>query len=139
MIEAPDILRRLRALVERGSPVVSLFDRSLVSRSRALELIDMLFESFPEELELARDVLERREQVLEDARQQAGEIVDDAVRRAERLVDADSITLEAQKRADEIRSEADEYVAQRLEALEGEIVRILEEVRAGIKAVRGHQ
>jgi vacuolar-type H+-ATPase subunit H len=137
MIESPDIVKRLQALVESGSAFFSLFDRSLVPRTRVLELLEMLQESLPAEFEQAREIVGQRDQVLEEARRLAGEIVDEAVRRAERLVDADLITTEARKRAREIMSESDEYVTGRLVQLEGELDRLLAEVRAGIEATGG--
>jgi len=136
MIESPDIIERLRALVESGGAFMALFDRSMVQRSRALELIEVLLESLPEELEQARSILERQDQILEEARQQAGEIVDDAVKRAERLVDADSITRRARERSDEIMDDSDRYVAERLESLEHELNTLLSEVRAGIESMQ---
>ena len=57
--------------------------------------------------------------------------------RAEKLVDADAVTVEAKKRAKEIMEDSDKYVAERLLALEGELERLLDEVRAGIRATGG--
>ena len=112
-----------------------MFDRAMVSRSRALELIDMLIEALPEEIGQAKELLERREELLEEAHQQAGDIVDEAVRKAERLVDADAITAGAREQADRLKAQADGYTAERLEQLERELVRLREEVRAGIRAL----
>jgi len=137
MIESPDVLARLRDLLERGGAILGTFDRSIVSRSRALELIDILIESLPDEIDQAREIMKDAEEILEKARRQAGEIVDDAVRKAERLVDADVISVDAGKRAEELMGDADDYVARRLQDLEEELARLLSEVRAGIKAVGG--
>ncbi len=135
MIESPDIIERLKILIEAGGGFMALFDKALVSRSRALELIEVLEESLPEEMDMAKDVLERQEEILEQARQQAGEIVDEAVRKAEKLVDADVITAEAREVAESIRADSDTYVGDRLVQLEVELSRILSEVRAGIRSM----
>ena len=135
MIESPDIISRLRKLVEDGGGFFSLFDRALVSRSRMLELFDMLQESLPSELDLAAEVLSDKEKVLEKAVEEAGQVIDEAVARAEKLVDIDAITLEARKKADEIAQETDQYVMEHLTKFESELVKILNEVRAGIKSV----
>ncbi len=135
MIESPDILARLRDLISRGGGILGVFDRSVVSRSRALELIDLLMESLPEEMEQARELIERREEIIEEARQHAGDIVDDAVRQAEHLVDADEVTRGAKQRAVVLRGEADAYVRDRLARLEIELERLLEEVRAGMETM----
>ncbi len=137
MIESPDILERLRDLVDEGGKLLGFIDRSVVSRSRAVELLEMLTESLPVEMEQARDLIERREEVLEDARRQAGDIVDEAVRQAERLVDADQITGLARQRASEVGSEADVYVKSKLVSLEMELESLLDEVRKGINSVSG--
>ncbi|HEX9746316.1 MAG TPA: hypothetical protein VGB30_12895 [bacterium] len=133
MIESPDILERLRSLVIKGGQFTGMFDRSVISQSRALELIDMLIESLPVEIEQARDITADREKIFEAARTEAGEIIDNAVRKAEKLVDADAITEGARNRAEEILDQADDYVSDRLSGLEEELMELLKEVRAGIK------
>jgi hypothetical protein len=137
MIESPDILFQLKEMVNRGSGFFGTFDKTLLPRSKSLELIDMLIESLPVEIEQARKIVAEREDVLDKARKQAGEIIDEAVRRAEKMVDADAITLEARKRSKELMIETDEYISLRLQDLEEELARIQKEVRAGIRAV-GH-
>jgi vacuolar-type H+-ATPase subunit H len=137
MIESPDIVERLKKLIEDGSGFFSLFDRTLVPRTRAMELIEVLLESLPAEIEQAREIVGKRDEVIEDAKRQAGEIVDEAVGKAEKLVDADVISVEARKRSKEILEDSDRYVAERLLALEEELERLLDEVRAGIRATGG--
>jgi len=137
MIETPDILRRLKALIESGGSFTALFDRALISRSRALELVEVLMESLPEELEQANSIIERQDQIIEEAERKAGGIVDDAVIRAEKLVDTDIITREAKARASEIQDDADNYVLGKLEGLEDEIAELLKEVRSGVRALGG--
>jgi len=135
MIEAPDILERLRNLIARGGRLLGIMDRSIVSQSRALELIDMLVESLPLEMTQAREIQEKREEILEDAKNQAGDIIDDAVRKAEKLVDADAITIGAKKRAEEMKMETEAYIRERLAGLEAEIENLLEEVRNGLDSL----
>jgi hypothetical protein len=135
MLDAPDNLARLRDLVERGSGFMGIFGRSAVPKMRALELIDALIESLPEEMDQAREMVLEREELLEKARRQAGAIIDEAVRKAERLVDADAITVEARKKSQEMEVETDKYISTRLQDLELELLRLLKEVRAGIRAV----
>ncbi|MCX6646572.1 MAG: hypothetical protein NTY09_09465 [bacterium] len=81
MIESPDLIQRLKKLVDEGSSFWDLFDRALISRSRAIELIHMLSESLPVEMEQAREIVGFRDKIIEEARQKAGEIVDGAVYR----------------------------------------------------------
>jgi vacuolar-type H+-ATPase subunit H len=135
MIESPDIIERLRKLIEDGSNFWGYFDRSLVQRNRALEMIEMLTESLPVEVNQARDLVGRNEELIEEARRKAGEIVDEAVMRAEGLVDADNITIEAGRLSEKIREDTDQYINERLSRLEEELTRLLAEVRGGIRAV----
>jgi hypothetical protein len=135
MIESPDHLAQLRDLVDSGGSILGAFDRSIVPRSRALELIDLLIESLPDEMDQAGKIVAEREDILDKARKQAGEIIDDAVRRAEKLVDTDAITIEARKRSKDLMAETDEYIGVRLRDLEDELGRLAREVRAGIKVV----
>ena len=134
MLDSPDNLARLRELVERGSGFMGIFGRSVVLKARALELIDAIIESLPEEMDLAREMVLAKEELLEKARRQAGGIIDEAVRKAERLVDADAISAEAGKKARELETETDQYVSNRLQDLEQEVLRLLKEIRAGIRA-----
>jgi len=135
MIESPDLIQRLKKLVDEGSSFWELFDRALISRSRAIELIEMLSESLPVEVDQAKEIVEFRNKILEEAHQKAGEIVDGAVRKAEKLVGADKITIEARLAATEIKHDTDKYVGERLVQLEDELTRLLTEVRAGIRSV----
>jgi hypothetical protein len=137
MIELPQKLEQLKSLIEEGGAFMSLFDRAMVQRSKLLQAIGEIIESVPIEIDQANEILKGRETIIEEAKQQAGEIVDEAVRRAERLVDADAITSEARKRARELQKETDEYVMIRLEQLEDELSRLLEEARGGILALGG--
>ena len=135
MIESPDLIQKLKKLVDEGSSFWELFDRALISRSKVIELIEMLSESLPVEMEQAREIVGFRDKILEEARQKAGEIVDGAVRKAEKLVGADKITVEARIAAVEIKLDTDKYVRERLVQLEGELTQLLSEVRAGIRSV----
>ncbi len=135
MIESPDIIQRLKKLIENGGSFPAMFDKSLVPRSRALELVEVLMESLPVEIEQANTIVGTKEDILEDARRQAGNIVDDAVRKAEQLVDADEITRQALDQAEEIRVDTDKYVLEKLKWLEGELSELVGEVRGGMKAV----
>ena len=137
MIESPDIIERLKAVIESGGSFTALFDRALIPRSRALELIEVLEESLPEEVAQARALIERQDLIIEEAERKAGGIVDDAVIRAEKLVDTDAVTRDAMERAAEVRADADRYVLGKLENLENELVELLTEVRSGIRSLGG--
>ena len=139
MIESPDIIERLKEEIEGGGSFLALFDRAMIKRSRALELVEALIESLPEELDQANSIIERQDRIIEEAERKAGTIIDDAVVRAEKLVDSDTITRDAKARAVEIRADADSYVLARLETLEEELVGMLHEVRSGVRALRGGQ
>jgi vacuolar-type H+-ATPase subunit H len=135
MIESPDLIQRLRKLVDDGTAFWGLFDRTMIPRNRIVELIEMLDESLPVEIEQAREIVKSKEAILEEARRNGGEIIDQAVRKAEKLVDADRITIDARKVSEDIRLDAEVYVHERLTALEKELTRLLTEVRAGIRSV----
>lgn len=139
MIESPDVLFRLRDMVDKGSMLVGVFDRSLIKRSIALELIDLLIESLPDEIEEARAIVANEKEILEKAQEQAGEIIDEAVRRAEKLVDGDAITAQARIRSGELKIETDRYITERLTSLEKELLRLLKEVQGGLKELGGQK
>jgi hypothetical protein len=135
MIDTPQILEQLKEMVEKGGAVLSVIDRSMVKSSEAIDLIETLIAALPAEMEQAREIVQDREAIIENARHQAGEIVDAAVRKAERLVDADEITAEARRVAGGLMDETDDYVKDKLTKLEEELQKLIGEVRAGIKVV----
>lgn len=80
----------------------------VVDRKRMLDLIDQIRLTVPSDLREANQILESRDQIIEDARRSARQIVEDAEQERERLIDQNAIVLEAQERGHAILTEAEQ-------------------------------
>lgn len=117
---------------------------TMVDEERALELIDQMRISIPEEIEKAARVLQQRDRVLAEANEEAARIVQQARQQSESLLDEHETVKQAQIRAEhiieqakiesvKITHEADDYVLDQLSLLEQQVSRSLEEIRNGIQ------
>jgi hypothetical protein len=130
-----------------GGKHVPFTGQTLIEEQRALELIDQMRISIPEEIEKAKRVLRERDRVMAQANEEAARIRELAREKSETLIQRDAITQAAQARAasiveqsrheaDTIRSEADQYVIDVLSDLEDALTRTLAVVRNGISHVK---
>ena len=71
----------------------------VVDRKRMLDLIDQLRLSVPEDVRRAAQIIESRDQLLSEAREQANQTAAAAAAERERLIDSNSIVAEARERA----------------------------------------
>ncbi len=140
------LVDRLEELLSSGKHVpLSAF--TLVDEQRALELIDQMRISIPEEIEKAKRVIRERDRIMAQANEEAARIRDLAREKSETLIQRDAITQAAQARAasiieqsrqeaQTIRQEADQYVLDVLTDLDDALKRTLTVVRNGISHVR---
>lgn len=142
-------VERLEGMLANGKKL-PLTSSVVVDQAAALELIDELRHAIPEEVQSARRVNAEGERILERANQEAERIIARAQDQAAYLIDEQGLTeaAEAQSRriiaeADEdgaaTRRGADDYAADVLLRLEGEVSRVLGQIERGIEAlgVRG--
>jgi hypothetical protein len=80
----------------------------VVDRKRMLDLIDQLRLSVPDDIRRASQVLESRDQLLAEAREQAGRTAAAAAAERERLIDSNNIVGEARERAQSLMVEAED-------------------------------
>lgn len=143
------LVDRLEALITSGR-LFPLTVYRLVDEDRALELIDQMRISIPEEVKRAKRVQQERDRIVAQAHEEASRLVELAQEEAEGLVGRDSITGTAERRAQTIierarrdsglvKAEADEYVIQVLSELEASLMRILTTVRNGLSKVEKEQ
>ncbi|GAB4481289.1 MAG: hypothetical protein Kow00124_28870 [Anaerolineae bacterium] len=136
------LVDRLEELINSGRKV-PFSGHTLMDEQRALELIDQMRISIPEEIEKARRVLRERDRIIAQANEEAARIRELAREKSETLIQRDSITQAAQARAnsiieqsraeaDTIRRDADQYVMDVLSDLEDALLRTLNVVRNGI-------
>ncbi|MFI5254749.1 MAG: ATPase [Candidatus Limnocylindrales bacterium] len=122
---------------------VPLSNNVVIDGPAALDLIDQLRVSVPEEVRQAKRTNADAERILEKAQDEADDIVARAQEQAAFLIEereltraaevrSEEIIAEAHGQADEIRHGAEEYAASVLVKLEGEVVHVLQAIRRGI-------
>ena len=122
----------------------------MVDEERALEIIDQMRISVPEEIEKSGRILVNRDRILEQAEEDAARIVQQARRDTELLLDEGATVQAAQNRAaniieaarqdaELIADEADRYILQEMARMEHEVARLLTVVRNGIQQVSSNR
>lgn len=143
------LVDRLESLITT-SRLIPLTVLRLVDEDRALELIDQMRISIPEEVKQAKRIQQERDRIVAQAHEEAGRLVELAKQDAEELVQRDVITSTAERRAetivdrakreaDIIKVDSDEYVMQVLGELEASLMRSLTVVRNGLTKVEREQ
>ena len=137
------LLQRLEDVIEAGRHMP--FSRyTLIDEVRALELIDQLRISIPEEVEKAKRILMRRDEILGQAHEEGERVIVQARDRGTEIVErevsvqvarnrANNILEEARREAEQLRADADAYVLQILGKLEQGLARNLSVTRNGIQ------
>jgi F0F1-type ATP synthase membrane subunit b/b' len=139
------LVDRLEDLIDEGRHIW-LTKLTVIDEERALEIIDQMRISIPEEVERANRVLNQRDRLLAQANEEAARVVELAREKAEMLITRDAITQAAQNRAaniieqarqeaDGIRADADNYVLEVLREFEAHLLKTLTVARNGIAKI----
>jgi F0F1-type ATP synthase membrane subunit b/b' len=143
------LVDRLEELFNESRPI--WFTHSVVvNEERMLDIIDQMRVSIPEEIKKAQQLLAQRDRILAQAQEEAARTLVLAREKSEQMVERDAIVDAARQRADQIvdsvrdenertKREADDYVLQSLSSLEGELERILTQVRNGIRTLQSEK
>ena len=139
------LVDRLEELIDEGRHLpMSKF--TVIDEERALEIIDQMRISIPEEVEKANRVLTQRDRILAQANEEASRSVLLARERSEEMLERDSTVQMAQSKAaniieaarqeaEAISDEADQYVLDTLASLEAQVNKLLNVIRNGIDQV----
>ncbi|MFJ3143281.1 cell division initiation protein [Streptomyces halstedii] len=145
-----DVQKKLDEIVEtvgnaRSMPMSA---SCVVNRAELLALLEEVRDALPNSLAHAEEVLGGREQVVEQARQEAGRIIESARAERESLIagtevarrsqaEADRILSAARREAEEVRGEADEYVDSKLANFEVVLTKTIGSVDRGREKLLG--
>ncbi len=140
------LVDRLEDLVDEGRHLFGT-KYTMVDEERALEIIDQMRISIPEEIEKAARTIQLRDRVLAEANEEAARIVQQARQHSEDLIDEQEMVKQAKVRAEfvieqakieaqKITREADEYVLVQLSQLEQRFAMTLDEIRNGIQLMQ---
>jgi vacuolar-type H+-ATPase subunit H len=136
------LVERLEQLLADGRKLP--FSSSvMVDQAYALDLIDQLRMTIPEEIKTAKRVNSEVDRLLEQAREEAEQILARSQEQATYLIEereltrqADEMSVEilrqAHSQADVVRRGADDYAAEVLAKLEVEVMRTLKSIRMGL-------
>jgi vacuolar-type H+-ATPase subunit H len=116
---------------------------TMIDEERALEIIDQMRISVPEQIEKASRLINQRDRLLAQANEEATRVLDLARERSDELTQRDAIVQTAQNRAkniiaqarreaETIRADADAYVLEVLKELENQLMQNMGVVRNGI-------
>jgi hypothetical protein len=136
-----DIAARMQQLEEliMEAKSMPLSTSVLINREEALELIQEMRASLPEEIKQARWVVKDREQLLTKARKDAEGVIQQALEEQHRMAtqeevvktsirEAERILDEARGDARQMRHEAEDYMDQKLAAFEATLTKSLEQI-----------
>jgi crotonobetainyl-CoA:carnitine CoA-transferase CaiB-like acyl-CoA transferase len=103
-----DILHLIDRLEEMASEArrLPVGGGLVISRQRLLDIIDRMRVAVPREVYDARDVLERREQVLQSAQEEAAHLVEESKAEVEKRLAQTEVVRAAEDRAREVLAEA---------------------------------
>ena len=136
------LIERLESLVANGRHL-PLTSNVIVDQAAALEWIDQLRVTIPEEIKSARRVTSEVDRLLEQAREESEHILARAQEQATYLIEERELTRQAeelsheiirqaQQEADQVRRGADDYAAEVLVNLEREVMRVLKQIKGGL-------
>lgn len=140
------LVDRLEDLIDEGRHLFGT-KFTMVDEERALEIIDQMRISIPEEIEKAARTIQLKDRVLAEANEEAARIVQQARQHSEDLIDDQEMVKQAKVRAEyvieqakieaaKITREADEYVLVQLSQLEQQFTHSLDEIRNGIQIMQ---
>lgn len=139
------LVDRLEDLIDEGRHM-PFSKYTLIDEERALEIIDQMRISIPEEIEKAARVLAQRDRILAQANEEAARLIQIARERGDQMLDREATVQAAQSRAaniiegakieaEEVMAGADGYVLDSLTDLDQKLSKLLTIVRNGINEV----
>ncbi|MFJ5264522.1 cell division initiation protein [Streptomyces sp. NPDC088387] len=145
-----DVQKKLDEIVDAVSSARSMpmSASCVINRAEMLSLLDEVRAALPDSLAHAQELIGGREQLVEQARQEAERIIQGAHAERGSLIsdtevarrsqaEADRILAEARKDAEEIRAEADDYVDSKLANFEVVLTKTLGSVGRGREKLLG--
>ncbi len=145
-----DVNAKIDELIEivEAARAMPMSSSCVINRSQVLDLLDDLKRGMPEEIDRAREVLAKRESMMEDGRREAERMLERTRSERESIIGntdvsreargaAERIMSQARREAEQIRAEADEYVDQKLANFEVVLTKTLQAVGRGRDKMRG--
>lgn len=142
-MELFNILNELEEFIET-SPRIPLTSRVVLDEDHLLDFIDRIRTSLPDEMRQAKWIVEEREKVLAESKEEAMRIVQDTERHLKSRAEESEIYKKAQELAEQHQRQAQEvaakiklgahqYANDILSEMEDKLIKVIEEIRQGRK------
>ena len=138
-----DIEQLIDALEDKidSCTTIPIWGRGIIDKDELLDMIQDIRMKYPDEMKQAKWVKEERQRIINDAQQEAAGIIKAAEDKIAAMVNEHDITQQAyekanqivdsaQKNSHEIRVGANQYADDVLRALEEELIKTAETIRA---------
>ena len=143
-----EIIENLMQQVKEARSVPLSRDGALVNRQDFIELLQQLREQLPDDVQVANEILEAKESVIDEGRRAAEALIDKAKDQARRLISEHSILAQAQREAqgllqmaevevEKMRLETNKYIDARLANFEVALNKTLDAVKRGREKMTG--
>ena len=143
-----EIIESLIQQVKEARSVPLSRDGALVNRNEFIELLEQLRSQLPDDVQVANEILEAKETVIDEGRRAAEALIDKAKDQARRLISEHSILAQAQREAqgllqmaeievEKMRLETNRYVDARLANFEVALHKTLDAVKRGREKMTG--
>lgn len=140
------LVDRLEDLVDEGRHM-PMSKYTLIDEERALEIIDQMRISIPEEIEKAARILAQRDRVLSQAHEEAARILQNAREKGDKLIEnevsvqaarshAANIIEQAKQDAEQITQEADDYALQVFQNLQAQLQKLSRNIDMSIDVMK---
>lgn len=138
-----DIEQLIETLEDKidGCTTIPLWGRGIIDKDELLDLIQDIRMKFPDEMKQAKWVKEERQRIINDAQKEAAGIIKAAEEKIAAMINEHDITQQAYEKANQImdsaqnnardiRIGANQYADDVLRALEEELIKTAETIRA---------
>lgn len=143
-----EIIENLMQQVKEARSVPLSRDGALVNRQDFIELLQQLREQLPDDVQVANEILEAKESVIDEGRRAAEALIDKAKDQARRLISEHSVLAQAQREAqgllqmaevevEKMRLETNKYIDARLANFEVALNKTLDAVKRGREKMTG--
>lgn len=134
------LITTLYEMIEDAWSVPLSSDKCVLEREKVLDILDEIRANFPNEIKMAREILEKRNNYIESGKREAESIKKQAEDYAKRCVNENDITSEAKRKAQDIVSGAEknsrelfkaasEYCDDAMKRTEEAVAKALDELR----------
>lgn len=139
-MDIEQIMNEIEAKID-GCRTIPIWGRGIIDKEEILDMIQDMRNKFPEELKQAKWVKEERQRIINDAQKEAAAMIKSTEEKIAAMVNEHDITQQAYQKANqivdsaqqnsrEIRLGANQYADDVLRALEEELIKTAEAIRA---------